>query len=95
MTRGEFLGFGAVLAGAFTLGRRPGGVGVEQPVLAQPAAGGEPDLVRRQRAGPHQDAAVPRAEAFAVKDGRFLAVGATPTSGTSRPAARRSSTPRA
>ena len=44
-TRGEFLGFGAALAGAFTLGGRPGAVRIAQPVPAQPAAGGEPDLI--------------------------------------------------
>ena len=77
MTRGEFLGFGAVLAGAFTLGRRPDGVGFEQPVLAQPAAGGEPDLVLLNARVLTSDAAAPRAEAFAVKNGRFIAVGST------------------
>ena len=78
MTRGEFLGFGAVLAGAFTLGRRPDGVGVGQPVLAQPAAaGGEPDLVLLNARVLTSDAAAPRAEAFAVKNGRFVAVGST------------------
>ncbi len=78
LTRGEFLGFGAVLAGAFTLGRRPDGVGFEQPVLAQPAAaGGEPDLVLLNARVLTSDTAAPRAEAFAVKNGRFTAVGST------------------
>ena len=78
LTRGEFLGFGAVLTGAFTLGRWPDGVGFEQPVLAQPAAaGGEPDLVLLNARVLTSDAAAPRAEAFAVKNGRFIAVGST------------------
>ena len=77
LTRGEFLGFGAALAGAFTLGRRPGAVGIEQPVLAQPVASGEPDLVLLNARVLTSDAAAPRAEAFAVKNGRFIAVGST------------------
>jgi hypothetical protein len=52
-TRGEFLGFSAALAGAFTLGRWPRGgrrmPSLEQAALAQGAAAqmtvGEPDLV--------------------------------------------------
>jgi predicted amidohydrolase YtcJ len=77
ITRGEFLGFGAVLAGAFTLGRRPGAVRIEQPMPAQSAAGGEPDLVLLNAGVLTSDAAAPRAEAFAVKNGRFIAVGST------------------
>src|SRR5580765_2975794 len=77
-TRGEFLGFGAALAGAFTLGRGPGAARVEQPVLAQnAAAGGEPDLVVLNARVLTSDTAAPRAEAFAVKNGRFIAVGST------------------
>jgi predicted amidohydrolase YtcJ len=77
-TRGEFLGFAAALAGAFTLGRRPGAGRIEQPVLAQSAAaGGEPDLVLFNARVLTSDAAAPRAEAFAVKNGRFIAVGST------------------
>ena len=77
-TRGEFLGFGAALAGAFTLERRPGAAGIEQPASAPPAAtGGEPDLVLLNARVLTSDAAAPRAEAFAVKNGRFIAVGST------------------
>ena len=78
-TRGEFLGFGAALAGAFTLGRWPGAARVEQAVAAQPAAaaGGGPDLIVVNARVLTSDAALPRAEAFAVKNGRFIAVGST------------------
>ena len=77
VTRGEFLGFGAALAGAFTLGRRADAAGLEQPVPAPPAGGGEPDLVVLNARVLTSDAAAPRAEAFAVKNGRFIAVGST------------------
>src|SRR5438445_1713013 len=74
-TRGEFLGFGAALAGAFSLGRVSR---VEQPAAAQAAApGGEPDLIVVNARVLTSDAAAPRAEAFAVKNGRFVAVGST------------------
>src|SRR5437773_259329 len=77
-TRGEFLGFGAVLAGAFTLGRIPG---ARQSASAQqlppPPAGAEPDLIVVNGVVYTSDPAQPRAEAFAVKDGRFVAVGTT------------------
>ena len=79
-TRGEFLGFGAALAGAFSLGRLPGGRKIVQPLAAQPAAaapGGEPDLVVVNARVLTSDAAAPRAEAFAVKSGRFTAVGSS------------------
>jgi hypothetical protein len=77
-TRGEFLGFGAALAGAFTLRRLPGGPGIEQPAAAQPAmTGGEPDLILVNARVLTSDTATPRAEAFAVKNGRFTAVGST------------------
>ena len=79
-TRGEFLGFGAALAGAFTLGTRGrrSSSAVAQRSRPAPSAGGEPDLDRRQRARCYtSDAALPRAEAFAVKNGRFTAVGST------------------
>jgi predicted amidohydrolase YtcJ len=79
-TRGEFLGFGAVFAGAFTLGRLPGGRKIVQPLDAQPAAAasfGEPDLVVVNARVLTSDAAAPRAEAFAVTHGRFTAVGSS------------------
>jgi predicted amidohydrolase YtcJ len=77
-TRGEFLGLGAALAGAFTFGRLPfraGTVAAQQP--AAPASGGEPDLIVVNGRVFTSDASAPRAEAFAVKNGRFVAVGST------------------
>ena len=75
-TRGEFLGFSALLAGAFTLGRVPRVVqAVQSP--PPPAAGAEPDLIVVNGIVYTSDTAQPRAEAFAVKNGRFIAVGST------------------
>src|SRR5712691_5109291 len=76
-TRGEFLGFGAALAGAFSLGRIGAGH-VEPSVSAQPStAGGEPDLVVVNARVLTSDTALPRAEAFASRNGRFVAVGSS------------------
>src|SRR3954471_17638276 len=74
-TRGEFLGFGAALAGAFSLGKLPAAMPRVAAQAAPPA--GEPDLIVVNARVLTSDAAQPRAEAFAVKDGRFTAVGAT------------------
>jgi predicted amidohydrolase YtcJ len=77
-TRGEFLGLSAALAGAFTFGRRPfrgSAVAAQQP--AAPASGGEPDLIVVNGRVFTSDASAPRADAFAVKNGRFVAVGST------------------
>src|SRR5262249_17972859 len=72
-TRGEFLGFGAALAGAYGLGRLPGAA-----VEAAPIDGGtDPDQIVVNAGVYTSDAAQPRAEAFAVKTGRFVAVGST------------------
>ena len=72
-TRGEFLGFGAALAGAFTLRRS-----IATDVAAQaPAATAEPDLAVVNARVLTSDTALPRAEAFAVKNGRFVAVGSS------------------
>jgi predicted amidohydrolase YtcJ len=78
-TRGEFLGLSAALAGAFSLGRLPGGRRVVQPLAAQPAAPatGEPDFLVINARVLTSDTNLPRAEAFAVKHGRFTAVGST------------------
>ena len=51
-----------------------------EPLAAQPApsrTGGEPDLIVVNARVLTSDAAQPRAEAFAVKNGRFIAVGST------------------
>src|SRR5207244_12859239 len=67
-----------MLAGAFTLGRIPD---VRQSASAQqlppPPAGAEPDLIVVNGVVYTSDPAQPRAEAFAVTDGRFVAVGST------------------
>src|SRR5439155_9490655 len=70
-TRGEFLGFGAVLAGAFGISRAP----VEQ--TEQPSTATAPDLIVVNANIYTIEASQPRAEAFAVKNGRFVAVGST------------------
>jgi len=78
-TRGEFLGFGAVLGGAFTLARLPGfgrTASALQPP-APPASAAEPDLVVVNARVLTSDVTQPRAQAFAVKHGRFVAVGST------------------
>jgi predicted amidohydrolase YtcJ len=76
-TRGEFLGFGAVLAGAFTFGKLPaaGILAAAQTPAAAPA--GEPDLILVNGRVLTSDTTLPRAEAFAVRNGRFIAVGST------------------
>lgn len=79
MTRGEFLGFGAALAGVSV-----GALGRHSPPAARPAPsappaqagpGVEADLILVNGRVYTMDDARPRAEAFAVKDGRFIAVG--------------------
>ncbi|MBW8862339.1 MAG: amidohydrolase [Acidobacteria bacterium] len=74
-SRGEFLGFGAVLAGAFTLD--PLRAAAPSAVAQAPAArrGDEPDLLVVNARVLTSDTAAPRAQAFAVKNGRFTAVG--------------------
>jgi predicted amidohydrolase YtcJ len=75
ISRGQFLGFGAALAGGFTAGRSSGPVSAE---AAQPASAAvEADLVVTNARVLTMEPAAPRAEAFAVKDGRFIAVGAS------------------
>jgi predicted amidohydrolase YtcJ len=74
-TRGEFLGFGAALAGAFTLD--PLHATAPSAAVAQPPppGGGTPDLIVVNARVLTSDPAAPRAQAFAVKNGRFTAVG--------------------
>ncbi len=74
MTRGEFLGLGAAFTGAVGLTR------VSVAARGQAAAGsssgdGAADLVVVNARVYTVDDALPRAEAFAVKHGRFIAVG--------------------
>ena len=72
-TRGEFLGMSALVAGAFGIRDVP-------PLEAAQASSGnsrEADLAVINGRVFTVDDAMPRAEAFAVKDGRFMAVGST------------------
>ena len=74
-TRGEFLGFGALLVGAAGLGLRPDGWLSAQAPSAGP--GTTADLAVINGTVDTMDEARPRAEAFAVRHGRFIAVGTT------------------
>src|SRR5687768_13178442 len=80
--RGQFLKLSAVLAGATGLSKLPFGKATGQPSAApalpqQPSARSatEPDFIVVNGRVYTSDPALPRGEAFAVKDGRFLAVG--------------------
>ncbi len=72
MSRAEFLGLSGVLAGA-AIGCRPAVPSSQQAGAVQGAM--EPDLVVVNARVYTIDGARPRAEAFAIKDGRFVAVG--------------------
>lgn len=74
-TRREFLESGAVLAAA--LGIRVPSTGAGAARAAQGATGPEPELAVVNGRVYTVDGAQPRAEAFAVKNGRFVAVGST------------------
>ena len=77
-TRGEFFSLSAMLAGAASLGKWPFATAASAappPVLQTKGAGIEADLILVNGVIHTQDPATPRAEAFAVKHGRFLAVG--------------------
>jgi len=68
ITRKNFLGLGALAAAGVAGGCAPGGAS---------AGGVSPDLVVVNGNVLTQDDASPNAEAFAIKDGRFIAVGST------------------
>jgi len=72
-SRGEFLGFGAALAGAYGLRRLP----TFSAEAALVVGGTEPDFIVVNAKVYTSDTGHPRAEAFAVKGGRFVAVGST------------------
>ncbi|TMG80843.1 MAG: amidohydrolase, partial [Betaproteobacteria bacterium] len=83
-TRGEFLGLSALLAGAATLTKLPFarslGAGAKGAATAPPnlpTTTESPDLILVNARVLTQDAALPTAQAFAVKAGRFVAVGST------------------
>jgi predicted amidohydrolase YtcJ len=73
-TRGEFLGLGAMLAGAAALTKLPFSRAMAQPRQA-PVAPETPDFILVGGRVLTMELGVPRAEAFAVKGGRFVAVG--------------------
>ena len=78
ITRAEFLGFGAALAGAGAVATS----GLETVVTQTPAGAGagpgvEADLIVVNAVVHTADTSLPRAEAFAVKGGRFIAVGSS------------------
>lgn len=72
-TRGEFLGLAAMLAGGITF--KDCLRATAAAAQSQPIAGPEPDLAVVNASVYTMESAQPRAEAFAVKDGRFVAVG--------------------
>ncbi|MFN8573538.1 MAG: amidohydrolase [Gemmatimonadaceae bacterium] len=77
-TRKEFLGLGAMLAGAFALPKLPTlrkTVPEVPPLPQNRGAGIQADMIVTNARAITMDDVTPRAEAFAVKDGRFLAVG--------------------
>ena len=77
ISRKQFMGFGAALAGATGFAS----AGLDALVSAQPTVGAgpgvAPDLIVSNARVITMDAALPRAEAFAIKDGRFIAVGSS------------------
>jgi predicted amidohydrolase YtcJ len=79
LTRGQFLGFGAALAGAglFTRARSSASSAETAAAAAQAGPGVEADLIVVNARVFTVDSARPRAEAFAVKDSKFIAVGST------------------
>jgi predicted amidohydrolase YtcJ len=81
ITRGEFLSLSAILAGAAGIARLPfGRLHAQTPNNASPlqrGSGIEADLIVVNARVLTMDPASPRGEAFAVKDGRFLAVGSS------------------
>src|SRR5687767_13913795 len=74
-TRSEFLSLTALLAGAATLARVPFARAFAQQPRMAPAPPESPDFILVNGRVLTIDPAVPRAEAFAVKYGRFVAVG--------------------
>lgn len=75
ISRGEFIGFGAALAGGLVAS--PGARAMAEGLAQAAGAALEPDLVVVNARVYTVDTAAPRAEAFAVKNGRFVAVGSS------------------
>jgi hypothetical protein len=70
LSRKDFLGLGTLTAAGLAAGCAPGGAGSSGATVA-------PDLLVLNANVLTQDDANPAAEAFAIKDGRFVAVGST------------------
>jgi hypothetical protein len=85
ISRKQFFGFGAALAGGIGIAKSPSALGLANPAgpnvhagaAGQPSAGVEPDLIVTNARVYTVDPTLPRAEAFAVKGHRFLAVGSS------------------
>jgi predicted amidohydrolase YtcJ len=78
LTRGEFLKMGGVAAATLGVGNLwPAEALEESEAQPQGAPTHEPDLIVVNGRVFTSDAALPRAEAFAVKNGRFVAVGSS------------------
>ncbi len=79
ISRKQFLGLGAALAGATGFAGLDAFEAPEPPQVPQasPALGPGADLIVLNARVFTIDQAMPRAEAFAIKDGRFMAVGST------------------
>lgn len=75
ITRGEFLGFGAALAGLSLTKAGIGGAAADARQPPSTGSRGEPDLIVHNARVYTVDETRPRAEAFAVANGRFVAVG--------------------
>ena len=76
LTRAEFLRESGLLAAALGLSGCASD-GAEQTANVESASGATPDLVLLNGTIYTVDDALPRAEAFAIKNGRFIAVGST------------------
>lgn len=78
ITRGEFLSFGAALAGGVVVGATGAPRFASMAgLVSQPAAALAPDLIVHNARVYTSDPAQPRAEAFAVTRGQFVAVGSS------------------
>lgn len=89
ISRKGFIGLSALMAGALGATKVPGlsapWRAEPEPPMPQRGGGIEADVIVVNARVLTQDAGLPRAEAFAVKDGRFLVSDRMLTSGTSRP----------
>jgi predicted amidohydrolase YtcJ len=77
LSRKEFFGFGAALAGGLTIAKTSEAPRAAAAAQQAPARSVEPDLIVVNAKIYTVDTGAPRAEALAVKNGRFVAVGTT------------------